>query len=78
MWRRTFGGVLGAAMGYGAGVTAGVKLAAYLEQIEVQAPVSSMVLSLYVLGPCLALLGALVGYARGRRADLGKAMLRKR
>jgi hypothetical protein len=72
MWRRWVGLVLGALLGYAAGAGAAARALAWFSAGGAGDQIAAGFAGVLIIGPLAALVGAMVGYQRGKTADFNR------
>jgi hypothetical protein len=77
MWRRWVGLVVGAALGYSGGASLAARALTMISGNDPGSQISAGFAGALIVGPLCALVGAVVGYQRGRTADTNRRGLRR-
>ena len=72
MWRRWVGLVVGAALEYSAGASLAARVLTMFSGGDAGDQIAAGFAGGLIVGPLIALVGAAVGYQRGRAADVGR------
>jgi hypothetical protein len=76
MWRRWVGLVVGAALGYSGGASIAARSLALVSGDTAGDQIAAGFAGALIVGPLVAVVGAVVGYHRGRAADMNRRGLR--